>query len=298
VLTSTRTGPAVSEEADVAAGRVPRHAAGAELARYYDLDLQEDHEDVEMYVALAAASDGPILELACGTGRICVPLAAAGHEVVGVDNDRAMLARAQRRWETRHKSGNAGALRLVEADMRELALGERFGLVVLGLNSLLLLPDRAAQQGVLEIIAAHLSPSGRAVIDVWLPTPDDLALYDGRLVLDWVRRDEEFDESVAKMTAARYAPASAVAVITSIFDAWRDSETPRRTHRVDEIRFVGWSELRSMLDRAGLAVQIAATDYALNELEDDSDRLVIVCTSKRRRGRGPSVGRSDRRGLL
>jgi SAM-dependent methyltransferase len=251
-----------------------------------------------MYVALATASDGPILELACGTGRICVPLATAGHEVVGVDNDPAMLARAQRRWDARGKSDNAGSLRLVEADVRELALGERFGLVVLGLNSLLLLPDRAAQQGVLEIIAAHLSPNGRAVIDVWLPTPDDLALYNGRFVLDWVRRDEEFDESVAKMTAARYAPASAGAVITSIFDAWRDTETPRRTHRVDEVRFVGWSELQSMLERAGLAVQIAATDYALNELEDHSDRLVIVCSSKRRRGRGPSVGRSDRRGLL
>jgi SAM-dependent methyltransferase len=293
-----RMGPAVSDEAGASEGHRPRPATGATLARYYDLDLQQDYEDVEMYLALAAASDGPILELACGTGRVCVPLAAAGHEVVGVDNDPDMLARAQRRWDAIDKSGPAGSLRLVEADMLELALDEQFGLVILALNTLLLLPERAAQQRVLETIAAHIAKDGRAVIDVWLPVPDDLALYDGRIVLDWVRRDEELDEWVAKMTAASYAPASGTAMITSFFDAWRDAEAPRRTHRADEVKFVGWSELLSMLDRAGLEAQITAGDYELTGIEPDSDRLVVVCSSKRRSGRGPSVGRSDSRRLL
>ena len=57
------------------------------LARLYDLDLAEDPGDVELYRALARRTGGPIVELAVGTGRIAAPLAADGHQVVGVDID-------------------------------------------------------------------------------------------------------------------------------------------------------------------------------------------------------------------
>src|SRR3972149_326813 len=150
---------------------------GADLARYYDLDLLDDPGDLDMYLALAAAHDGPVLELAAGSGRISVPLAAAG-----------------------------GALHLVEHDITELRLERRFGLVILALNTLLMLGDRAAQQQSLAIMARHLAPAGgRAVIDVWLPSPDDLALYDGRSVIDWVRHDPATDEWVAKPSSGRYS---------------------------------------------------------------------------------------------
>ena len=65
------------------------------LARLYDLDLSEDPGDLDLYLALAERTGGPILELAAGTGRLAVPLAAAGHQVTGVDLDPAMLARAR-----------------------------------------------------------------------------------------------------------------------------------------------------------------------------------------------------------
>ena len=64
------------------------------LARLYDLDLVEDPGDLDLYLALAARTGGPILEIAAGTGRIAVPLAAAGHEVSAVDLDPAMIERA------------------------------------------------------------------------------------------------------------------------------------------------------------------------------------------------------------
>ncbi len=56
---------------------------GAALARLYDLDLVEDPGDLDLYLALATRTGGPILELARGTGRLAVPLAAAGHDVTG-----------------------------------------------------------------------------------------------------------------------------------------------------------------------------------------------------------------------
>ena len=118
---------------------------GEALARYYDLEVADEREDIAMYLALASASDGSVLELACGSGRICVPLAAAGHNVTGVDIDRHMLARARAAWMKQDAAEPGGSLSLVQADMTTLALEERFDLVILGFNSILLLPERGAQ---------------------------------------------------------------------------------------------------------------------------------------------------------
>ena len=133
--------------------------------------------------------DGPILELAAGSGRIALPLAAAGHAVTGVDHDPHMLARAPLAWAMSGGRAAGGTLELVEADLLGLDLGRRFDLVILALNGLLMLPGRDAQAQAMQTIAAHLSPTGRAVVDVWLPSADDLVAYDGRFELAWRRID-------------------------------------------------------------------------------------------------------------
>lgn len=251
----------------------------ADLARYYDLDLLDDPGDVAMYLALAARSDGPILELAAGSGRISVPLAAAGHDVTAVDNDPQMLDRARAAWAK--LAGRGGTLALIEHDLTTLRLGDRFGLVIVALNSLLLLDGRAAQARALAVMRAHLAPGGRAVIDVWLPTPDDLALYHGRQVLDWVRTDTATGERVAKTTTARYAPASHTATLITTFDASRldgggDDEPARRVIREDTISFIASNELLSLAAAAGLAPQTIAGDYDMTALSEASERIVLV----------------------
>jgi SAM-dependent methyltransferase len=248
-----------------------------DLARYYDLDLVDDPGDLDMYLALAAAADGPILEPAAGSGRVCVALAAAGHDVTGVDRDPRMLERARVAWESRAGVAGGGSLRLVDQDITRLDLEQRFGLVIVALNSLVLLDGRAVQKQTLEVIARHLVADGRAVIDVWLPTPDDLALYDGRLVLDWVRRDEETGEWVAKSSSARFEAAAATAEVTSFFDAWReDAGGTRRTMRGDQVAFIGASELVGLAESAGLVVETLAGDYSLTPFSGTSERIVMI----------------------
>ena len=73
----------------------PDPATAAALARLYDLDLQDDPGDLDLYLALADRADGPVLELAAGTGRLAVPLALAGHQVTAVDIDAAMIDRGR-----------------------------------------------------------------------------------------------------------------------------------------------------------------------------------------------------------
>jgi SAM-dependent methyltransferase len=257
--------------------------SGEALARYYDLDLESDPQDLDMYLAFAEAGDGSVLELMAGSGRISVPLAAAGHEVTAVDNDPHMLARATTLWQrTNARARKAGTLEVVQADVTALKLGKRFDLVIVALSSLLLLDGRAAQARTLEVIARHLKPNGRAIVDVRLPAPDDLALYDGRLVLDWVRRDTGTDRFVSKTTSARYDSGARVAHVTTFFDAWRDSESPTRTAREDTITFVTKEELERFATDARLIVNTVAGDYEMGHFGIDSDRLVMVCNRQTR----------------
>lgn len=258
----------------------PRDAA-ADRARYYDLDLVDDPGDLELYLALATRTGGPVLELAAGTGRIAVPLAAAGHEVTALDLDPAMLARALDRWERERPTKGAGdaggKLEVVEADLLDADLGARFGLVILALNTLLLLADPERQARAFEALRRHLRPDGRVVVDVWLPGPDDLALYDGRIVLEWVRDDDERGERVAKQASARYDPATALVELTAIFDAWPVAGGPvRRIGRTDRLRLVGAVELVRMAQDAGLRVETLGRDHSLEPFGTGAERAVLV----------------------
>jgi SAM-dependent methyltransferase len=207
-----------------------------------------------------------------------VPLAAAGHEVVAVDNDPAMLERARRSWAALPPSDGQGSLELMEEDLLEVDLGRRFDLVILALNGLLLMGTQARQAAALAAMARHLAPGGgRAVLDIWLPAPDDLVAYDGRLQLAWQRSDPETGEAVAKSTAATYDTASAEVELTTIFDAWPAAGGAlTRVARTDRLRLVGVAELTTMAAAAGLAVQQLAGDHGLSPFGPGAERAVLV----------------------
>src|SRR5664280_1963766 len=99
----------------------------AALARLYDLDLFEYPGDVDLYVAMASRSGGPVLEIAAGSGRVAVPLARAGYDVTLVDIDPAMLARAATLADAAGPQIRS-KLEFIEADLVGLTLpgGPRF----------------------------------------------------------------------------------------------------------------------------------------------------------------------------
>jgi SAM-dependent methyltransferase len=113
--------------------------------------------DVSFYVGLAREADGPIVELAVGTGRVAIPVAqATGRQVVGIDSSRRMLAQA------RERAVEQGVeLDLREGDIRELELEEPAALVYCPGRSLLHLPTWADRRRCFERVAASLLPGGR-----------------------------------------------------------------------------------------------------------------------------------------
>ncbi len=251
--------------------------AAAALARLYDVDLVEDPGDVDLYLALAGRTGGPILELAAGTGRVAIPLAAAGHDVTAVDNDPAMLARAGRRAEL-SGPGIVTQVDRVEADLTVVALPRAgtYRLAFIALNSLFLLTTREAQRAAFRTMASHLAPGGLAVADVWLPDADDLARFDGRLILEYDRVDPETGRRVTKSAAAQHDASSGNVQLTSIYEEGDDGQPPIRWIRRDTLRLVSADELHDFATGAGLDVETLAGDYDLGPLGGGSDRAILV----------------------
>jgi SAM-dependent methyltransferase len=258
-------------------GRDATETPAEALARLYDLDLQDDPGDLDLWTALAAEADGPVLELMAGSGRIAVPLAEEGHEVTAVDVDLAMLARARARAEA---AGPAVAARLtlVAADIAapDLRLEDRFRLAFVALNSILLLPSRAAQRAVWATMAAHLAPGGVAVVDTWLPDAHDLARYDGRLHLEYHRPDPETGRWVTKTAAAQHDAATQTVALTTIYEEGDPGEPTCRWVRRDVVRLVTADELRVMAEAAGLDVELVAGGYDLEPLGPHDDRALVI----------------------
>ncbi len=152
------------------------------IARLYDAWSASVTEDVEFYVEEATASGGPVVELACGTGRIAVPIAKAGVRVIGVDASAGMLEVARR---YAAEEGVAELLDLRHGDLREPPVDERVPLVLVPFRSLLHMTTEADRLRALGAARELLLPGGRLVFDVFAPGADDIAETHGI----WLERE-------------------------------------------------------------------------------------------------------------
>jgi SAM-dependent methyltransferase len=105
--------------------------------------------DVDFYLDSARLYGAPILEIGAGTGRVLIPLADAGHEVVGLDLD--------------------GRVQLVEGDMTDFDLNRQFSLVIVSARSFQHLLTPSEQRKALHCIHRHLAPGGHLLLDLFDP---------------------------------------------------------------------------------------------------------------------------------
>ncbi len=132
--------------------------------RHYDCLFEDSDADLAYWKSLVQQYGDPVLELACGTGRVSIPLAQAGYRVTGVDMAEGMLREARR------KSAQAGVdVTWVRADMRDFDLGRKFSLIFIPANALCHLLDVPDVEAFLACVRAHLKPDGVFAIEVFVP---------------------------------------------------------------------------------------------------------------------------------
>jgi SAM-dependent methyltransferase len=146
-----------------------------EDAALYDFEYRRRRADVNFYRRLVKdrmtfADPGPVLDLACGSGRLLVPLLRDGHTVLGLDRAPAMLAAAARRVR-RLAPGRRARCLLVRGDLRQLSLRPRFAIALVPFHSIQHLATDADLERFFRAVAASLAPGGWLAFDVLPPDP-------------------------------------------------------------------------------------------------------------------------------
>jgi SAM-dependent methyltransferase len=145
------------------------------IAGLYDhVPLYRDRSDVAFYVDMATAAGGPALELGCGTGRVLIPTARAGVEIVGLDASPHMLEACRARLAHEPDELRARVV-LVDGDMRAFDLGRTLPLVTIPFRPFQHLLGVADQLACLTTVRRHLVDGGTLVFDVFNPSLDALA---------------------------------------------------------------------------------------------------------------------------
>ncbi|HET8968850.1 MAG TPA: class I SAM-dependent methyltransferase [Gaiellaceae bacterium] len=146
------------------------------FAAVYDDWAADMTDDIDFYVDLAREAEGPVVELAAGTGRISIPIVErTGRRVLGIDLSPAMLARA------RENAAEAGVeLELREADMRDLDLVAATDLVICPYRALLHLATWTDRRRVFERVARALRPGGRFAWNAFVFDHRYAVEYDGK----------------------------------------------------------------------------------------------------------------------
>jgi SAM-dependent methyltransferase len=225
---------------------------------WHDVECGGYAEDLALWRELAAAADGPVLDVGAGTGRVALDLAARGFEVVALDSDAELLAALGER------AAAAGlTVDTVVADARALSLGDRrFGLIAVPMQTLQLLGGADGRAEFLRAARAHLKPGG--VVAAALA--DALESFEGEI-------DGLPDPDVATIDGITYTslPLAVVdegdhAAIHRLrqISGGGGGAAPREEHDVTRLARVGPDELAAEAEAHGLVAEtarrIAATD--------------------------------------
>jgi len=215
----------------------------------------------QFYLEEARRSGGRILELGCGSGRLTIPIAREGIDIVGVDLSRAMLERA------RAKASQSGVkVEFVEADMRSFDLPGKFAAILIPGNSLLHLVGVDDLKQCLASVRRHLAPGGRLIFDIskW-----SLSRFDAARHPQFQIGEISVDET------GTYDAANQIRHIV-----WYVSKPGQPDYLVTEyqLRVIFPQELLLLLDATGFRLDARYGEFPREPFESSSPRQICICS--------------------
>jgi SAM-dependent methyltransferase len=241
------------------------------FARLYDWEHDRYLEDVDVHLAFAAHFGGPVLELACGSGRLLAPLARAGFAVTGVDSSAAMLDRARQRLDRLGLKAT-----LVQQSMEVLDLEDRFTTIILGLDSFGLLIKRDDQLRALRAARRHATHDGRLILDVANGNLRGSSEPPEELLHDMTLPDPQTGRPITKFVLRRPVPAEQLDELMFFYDEQDESGYLKRSLVELRLRWFTRFELELLLQTAGWDIEEVYGGYDLAPFGPTSDRLVLV----------------------
>ena len=214
------------------------------------------------------ASRRRVLELACGTGRIAIPLAEHGIEVTGIDHSEPMLSLARSKAE-----GRQVKVDWIRDDIRCFETGRQYGSVLLLSNALWHLHDLSDFDACIRCVQRHLTPGGYFILDVFVPSLEILNRAPGRRYPFSRYTDDETGQEVQVTQSYRYEA---------------DTQIARLVHyRGDSDEVVGGlnlrmyfpQELNALLKYNGIRIKEKFGSWDRDVFGPDSRHQLCFCTT-------------------
>mgnify|MGYP005839907105 CR=1 FL=1 len=247
----------------------------ATIARYYDAEHHDKDEDLDFYRDLAEEYGKSAFIIGVGTGRIALALAEAGCDVVGLDNEPAMLERAQQKLEGASASVR-NRLSLVRADALTFSLDRQFRLAIIPYNTLMHFHDFEAHFGLLQRCRAWVEAGGALAIDLPNAGESFAAQDTGAVTLERMFLDRETGHLIMQHSVATLDRVTQMMHVTWIYDEVEADHTVRRTIAPVINRYFFYPELRLLLERAGFRVESVAGDFDGSEYTDGCPRMIVT----------------------
>jgi SAM-dependent methyltransferase len=234
--------------------------------------------EIPFYLGLAHEVGGPVLDLACGTGYLTIPLAEAGFTVTGVDFAPAMLEHAQR------KAADL-PIRWVRADCRTLDLGEQFRLITMTGNAIQEgFLTRADMEGLFGAARRHLLPGGLFAFETRFPRPSELLTPEALSgewseETPWREYENAHGQMVTETSQQRYDAIRQV-VEYLLHSRWQEDGREQTLTDRTSLRLIFPQEMEALLHYNGFTVRDAFGDWDRQPMTGSSPRMIYVCARR------------------
>ena len=249
------------------------------IAKYYDgaYAAKQDLVDLPFYLDLAAQSGGPVLEIACGTGRVLLPIARKGIEICGVDNSLPMLEVLHRNL-AREPQEVCQRIAVHEGDMRTFRLNRKFSLVMIPFRPMQHMFTVEDQVAALRTAAAHLADTGTLAFDVFYPKFDMI----------WAKIGEEVPEmewtpsSDSTQLVRRFFRKDAIDKInqifsfTFIFRTYQKGDLILEETEAFRLCYYTYPHLQSLFRLAGLEPVAEYGSFAKTPMDNTAEQMIFL----------------------
>lgn len=246
------------------------------IAPFYDIEHTRFNEDLDMYRNFAELSGGMLLELACGSGRVLLPLAHAGYHITGVDSSPNMLEIAGQRAQAEDLTSH---ITLVQQDITRLQLGHKFRMAFIALGSFAHLITHQQQQAALTATRSHLSKGGTFIIDISNADARYMEELGGHVLHQgtWKRDD-------GSMLTHFVSPAAStdqhMLELTHFYEQHIQGGPVHRTVVTTHLYLFERGEMELLLEQAGFTLIDIFGDHDLGPYQLDSPRMICIAEAR------------------
>jgi SAM-dependent methyltransferase len=249
------------------------------IAKYYDdaYAAKQDLIDLPFYLDLAAQCPGPILEIACGTGRVTIPIARQDKEVCGVDNSSPMLHVLNQNL-AREPEQVRQRVSVHEGDMRTFRLNRKFPLVMIPFRPMQHMFTVDDQIAALKTAAAHLTDTGILAFDVFYPKFEMIATKIGEEIpeMEWSPASDPTKLIRRFFRKDAIDKINQIFSFTFIFRTYQSGNLVREETEAFRLCYYTYPHLRALFQLVGLEPVAEYGSFAKTQLDNTAEQMIFL----------------------